>query len=44
MNIISLSELTTGARIYIGFQLVYLLLGLFYTYVQVQILKELRKK
>jgi hypothetical protein len=44
MNIIGLENLTTGAKIYIGFQLVYLALGLFYTYVQVQILKNLKNK
>jgi hypothetical protein len=44
MNIVGLENLTTGAKIYINFQLVCLALGLFCTYVQVQILKNLKNK
>lgn len=40
----SFSNLTSGGKIYIFFQCVYLLGALFFTYVQVQLLRELRKK
>jgi hypothetical protein len=45
MNFISqsLGSLTSGAKIYIAFQCLYLAGALFFTYIQIQILKELRK-
>ncbi len=45
MNFISqsLSNLTSGGKLYIFFQIIYLVGALFFTYVQVQILKELKK-
>lgn len=45
MNFISqsLSNLTSGGKLYIFFQVIYLVGALFFTYVQVQILKELKK-
>ena len=44
MNFISqsLQNLTSGGKIYIFFQLIYLLCGVFFLYVQWQILLELR--
>jgi hypothetical protein len=46
MNFISqtLSKLTSGGKLYIGFQLFYLAGALFFTYVQLQILQQLRQK
>lgn len=40
----SLKNLTFGAKIYILFQCIYLIGALFFTYVQFQLLQELRKK
>lgn len=44
MNFISqsLSNLTSGGKLYVLFQIVYLLGAIFFTYVQVQILKALK--
>lgn len=44
MNFISqsLSNLTTGGKLYIVFQLIYLIGAIFFTYVQFKILKALR--
>jgi hypothetical protein len=46
MNFISqtLSNLTSGGKLYIGFQLFYLVGALFFTYVQLQILQQLKQK
>lgn len=46
MNFISqsLGNLTSGGKIYILFQLIYLLCGCFFLYVQWQILLELRSR
>lgn len=46
MNFISqsLSNLTSGGKLYVLFQIVYLLGAIFFTYVQVQILKTLKKE
>ena len=46
MNFISqgLADLTTGGKIYILFQFIYILCGCFFLYVQWQILKELKKR
>lgn len=45
MNFISqnLNNLTSGGKLYVFFQILYLAGALFFTYVQVQILKELKK-
>lgn len=45
MNFLSqaLSNLTSGGKLYIFFQLIYLSGALFFTYVQWQILQELKK-
>jgi len=45
MNFISenIENLSSGGRIYVIFQLIYLLVGVFFFYVQVRILRELKK-
>ena len=46
MNFISqtLSNLTSGGKIYIIFQIIYIFFGAFFLYVQWQILKELKRR
>ena len=46
MNFISqtLSNLTSGGKLYIFFQLIYLVCGVFFLYVQWQILIELKRR
>lgn len=44
MNFISqsLMSLTSGGKIYIAFQIIYILCGIFFMWVQISLLKELK--